>query len=90
VGLYGRTARKKPFLRRQNKIKHLIWARERKNTKDLVWDTVLWSDEKKFSFFNSGGRQYVWRRPGEAFNEESLTPTMTWWWIDTCLGLLFS
>ncbi len=76
VGLYGRRARKKPLLRRQNKTKRLIWARERKNTKGSAWDEVLWSDEKKFSLFNSDGRQYVWRRPGEALKEECLTPTV--------------
>ena len=51
AGLYGRIARKKPFLRRQNKTKRLIWARERKYWKRSVWDNILWRDEKSSLFW---------------------------------------
>ena len=42
----------------------------------IDWKNVLWSDEKKFVFFNSKRRQYYRRRVGEALRDDTIQATV--------------
>ena len=75
-GLKGRVAAKKPFLRKGNRQKRLVYAKNHKNWTENQWQKVLWSDESKFEIFGSNRRQYVRRRAGERYNSECLQPSV--------------
>lgn len=62
AGLFGRVARKKPFINKRNRIKRTEFANNHKQWTINQWKFVLWSDETKINRFGSDGRQYV-RRP---------------------------
>lgn len=72
VGLYGRIAARKPFLRAENKKKRLEWARKHKNLTLDQWKNVLWSDESKFEVFGSKRRVFIRRSVGERMSEQCL------------------
>src|SRR4029434_2105392 len=72
----GRVAKKKPYLRRANKKKILIWAKEHRHWTEEDWKIVLWTDESKFEVFGSHRRTFVRRRIGEKMLEECLPPSV--------------
>jgi transposase len=76
AGLNGRVARKKPLLKQRHKVKRLQFAREHISKPESFWKKVLWSDETKVKLFESDGKTYVWRKPGEAHSEKNLVPTV--------------
>ncbi|CAJ0758085.1 4351_t:CDS:2, partial [Entrophospora sp. SA101] len=53
----------------------LRWSREKQNWEE-EWKNVVWSDESKFALFESDGRVRVWRKPGEAYKEDCIQPTV--------------
>ena len=55
VGLFDRVARKKPYVNRINRLKHLKYAKEMLRKPLDFWDTIVWSDESKFNLFGSNG-----------------------------------
>ena len=69
------TARKKPRLTEKHKKNRLKWCKEKKNWND-EWKRIVWSDESRFALFESDGRVRVWRRSGEAYNEDCIQPTV--------------
>lgn len=75
-GLFGRIARKKPFINAKNRVKRLKWAKKHRNWTVADWSRILWSDEKKFNRLGSDGRIYVRRRTGEAFRPVCLKGTV--------------
>jgi transposase len=72
----GRRATKKPWLSKVNQRKRLAWAKDHSTWTSDDWRKVLWSDESKFCIFCNPGVKYVWRRPGEKFRRECVTPTV--------------
>ena len=40
------------------------------------WKTVIWSDESKFTVFQSNGKVMVWRNTKEAFDPKCTAPTV--------------
>ena len=52
-GLFGRVAVKKPFIRQQNRKRHLTLAKEHKDWTKNEWNKVLWTDESKFELFST-------------------------------------
>jgi len=75
-GLMGRIAVKKPFLRKQNKIKRLGWARKYSKWTVKQWSKVLFTDESKFEIFGGKRRVYVRRMRGERCINQYITPTV--------------
>ena len=75
-GLNGRVARKKPLLKQRHKTVRLNFARKHITKPQTFWNNVLWSDETKIKRFESDGKVWVWRKPGEAFKDKYLVPTV--------------
>ncbi|CAF4789727.1 unnamed protein product [Rotaria sp. Silwood2] len=76
IGYKGCIARKKPLLKKSNRRKRVLWAREHLSKSKDFWNSILWSDESKFNIFGSDGRQIVWRKPHESMKRECLKPTV--------------
>ena len=57
---------------------------------------MVWSDESKFQIFGSDGRQYCWRKEGEALKDAHIKSTVKFgggsvfvWGCFTCHGVGF-
>uniref|UniRef100_A0A087XEF9 Transposase Tc1-like domain-containing protein n=1 Tax=Poecilia formosa TaxID=48698 RepID=A0A087XEF9_POEFO len=75
-GLHGRIAGRKPLLRKGNKQKRLVWAKEHKEWTLDQWKSVLWSDESKFVIFGSNHRVFVRCRKHERMDSTCQVPTV--------------
>jgi len=73
-GYYSRVALRKPFVSEKNRQKRLKWCKERKNW-ITEWNSIIWSDESRYTLHQSDGRQRVWRLPKEKYDVDCLTPT---------------
>ena len=51
VRLFGRVARKKPYVNKTNRLKRLKYAKEMLRKPLCFWDSIVWSDELKFNPF---------------------------------------
>lgn len=58
------------------KVQRLQWAKEHRNWSEKQWNKVIFSDESKFNMHGSDGKQYVRRRPGEAYHPDCITTTV--------------
>ena len=76
IGLYGRVARKKPYLSKANRGKRLEYARTYREKPLGFWNNVIWSDESKFNLFGSDGKVMVWRSTKEEFEPRYTVPTV--------------
>uniref|UniRef100_A0AAZ3QFW9 Transposase Tc1-like domain-containing protein n=1 Tax=Oncorhynchus tshawytscha TaxID=74940 RepID=A0AAZ3QFW9_ONCTS len=83
-GLYGRVARRKPFLKDIHKKCCLKFATSHLGDTPNMWKKVLWSDETKIELFGNNAKRYVWRKSNTAHPH-----CQTWWWQHHGLGLLF-
>ena len=88
--LFGRVARKKPYMNKINRGKWLKFAKEMLEKLSSFWESVIWSDESKFNLFGSDGKVMVWRTPREEFDPKCSAYCQTWWWLSDGLGLLHS
>src|SRR6185369_310511 len=64
--IYGRKAVKKPLVSDVNAKKS--WGSE--------WDKIIFSDESRFELFQNDSNDWVWRKPGDKYNKENLSPTV--------------
>ncbi|KAK3515377.1 hypothetical protein QTP70_018730, partial [Hemibagrus guttatus] len=71
--LFGRHARKKPFLTYNHKCKRLEFA---KQYWDFNWDRVLWSDETQIELFGNKHSKWVWCKTKDEYAEKHLMPTV--------------
>ena len=76
VGLFGRVARKKPYVNRTNLLKRLKYAKEMLRKPLDFWDTIVWSDESKFNLVGSDGRTMVQRSRDEEFDPKCTVLTV--------------
>ncbi|CAF4601995.1 unnamed protein product [Rotaria sp. Silwood2] len=76
AGLYGRTARKKPYVNKVNRAKRLAYVKMCRDKDMDFWKHVLWSDESKFNLFGSDGKVMVWRSPKEEYDPRCTVPTV--------------
>lgn len=76
AGLFGRVARKKPYVNKVNRGKRMKYAREMLAKPFGFWDTVIWSDESKYNLFGSDEKVMVWRSRGEEFDPKCTVPTV--------------
>ena len=59
VGLYGRVARKTPYVNKINRRKRLEYAKNYREKPLGFWNKVLWSGESKFNLFGSDRKVVV-------------------------------
>ena len=76
IGLYGRVARKKPYLNKVNRAKPLEYARTYREKPLGFWNNVVWSDESKFNLFGSDRKVMVWRSTKEELEPRCTVPTV--------------
>lgn len=74
--LYGRVARRKPFLKKSHITARLRFARKHLNDSQDKWAKVLWSDETKIELFGLNAKKYVWRKPNTSMNQANTLPTV--------------
>lgn len=76
IGLYGRVARKKPYVNKVNRGKRIGYARCYREKPLDFWNHVIWSDESKFNLFGSDGKVMVWRTTSEEMDPKCTVPTV--------------
>ena len=76
IGLYGRVARKKPYVNKINRGKRIAYAKMMMEKPYDYWKHVLWSDESKFYLFESDGKIMVWRSTMEEYDPKCTVPTV--------------
>ena len=74
--IYGRAARKKPFINDTNRRKRLGFAKAYVNKPMEFWKNCIFSDESKFNIFGSDGKKFVWRRPNTELEKQNIRPTV--------------
>ena len=55
IGLYGRVARKNPYVNKINPGKRMTYAKMMVEKPYDYWKHVFWSDQSKFNLFRSDG-----------------------------------
>ncbi|GAU91173.1 hypothetical protein RvY_03481 [Ramazzottius varieornatus] len=75
-GMFGRVARKKPFVNYASRMKRLNFVKMYVKEPQSFWNNVLWSDETKINLFGSDGMVRVWRKPGEEYAPVCTVPTV--------------
>ena len=55
AGFMDRVARKKPYVDKTNRMKHIQYAKIYREQPLCFWNQVLWTDESKFILFGSDG-----------------------------------
>lgn len=85
--MFGRHARKKPFLTNTDKRKRLEFA---KRHWDFIWDRVLWSDETKIELFGNKHSKWIWCKTKDVYAEKYLMPTVKYGGGSVMLWACFS
>ncbi|CAJ0949202.1 unnamed protein product [Ranitomeya imitator] len=75
-GLYGRVARRKPFLKDIHKKCCLKFATSHLGDTPNMWKKVLSSDETKIKLSGNNAKRYVWRKDNTAHHPEHTIPTV--------------
>ena len=76
AGYHSRVAVRKPFISVKNRQDRLKWCRRHQEWTDEQWKKVIWSDESRFTLFQSDGRTHVWRLPKEKYDVNCIVPTV--------------
>lgn len=75
-GLYGRVAKKKPYLKKQHLRARLQYAKKHLKDTSAMWQSVIWSDETKIELFGLNTKKYVWRKANTADEPHHTIPTV--------------
>ncbi|GFS47830.1 uncharacterized protein TNCV_3598321 [Trichonephila clavipes] len=76
LGFHGRAAAHKPNMTPQNAKHRLQWCRAQRHWTVDMWKTFLWTDESRFTVWQSDGRVWIWWIPGERFFSGCIVPTV--------------
>jgi transposase len=75
LDMHSRVAAKKPFLKDSHKRERLAWARTHKGWDMELWKKIIWTDESSVEIGKQSRQVMVWRRPGERYSQNCLSPT---------------
>lgn len=75
-GLFSRSPRKVPLLKRQHVKARLDFVKTYGEKPQEFWDKIIWSDETKIELFGRNSATRVWRKDGSAFNNKNTIPTV--------------
>jgi len=75
-GYTSHYCRKKPDLKKIHRLKRLQFAEAHVEKPQQFWDSVLWSDESKFTIYKSDGRQRAFMKPKSALNPKNVQSTV--------------
>jgi hypothetical protein len=76
AGYHSRVAVRKPLISEKNRKDRLQWCKQHQKWTDEQWKKVIWSDESRFTLFQSDGRTRVWRLPKEKYDVDCIVPTV--------------
>lgn len=68
-GIRARRPAVRPVLTRAHRAARLAWCRRHLGWRRQEWARVLFSDESRFTISFCDGRERVWRRSGERYND---------------------
>ncbi|GBC34519.2 IS630 family transposase [Rhizophagus irregularis DAOM 181602=DAOM 197198] len=76
MGYHSRAALSKPLISESNRLIRLSWACERRSWTINDWKKVVWSDESRFTLFQSDKKIHVWCLPKESHDVSCLVLTI--------------
>lgn len=75
-GLYSRSPRKVPLLKKKHVKDRLNFAKTYENMPNSFWEKVIWSDETKIELFGRNNAKTVYRKKSEALRPDNTIPTV--------------
>ena len=75
MDMHGYVAAQKPFLKPVHRAARWTWANDHQGWGIEDWKSIIWTDESTVEIGKHSGRVWVWRRPGERYDERCTVPT---------------